>query len=174
MDKINCFFAYSSSTEIGNTIDNAIKLINKNIPEVNILSWKKIQVSGKIISDQVIKQIDEAQLFICDLTDMNKNVLFELGYAIAKNKRIWIVLDTNLGLFDEYDKKLSMLTTVAYVKYENANDLFKKFRQDAPYNDLNATIYQQIENVLLQAEQRQQNSILFYLKSPFSTDASLT
>ena len=41
-------------------------------------------VDGRVIIGQVLEQIDAAEMCIFDLTKQSENVLFEIGYAIAK------------------------------------------------------------------------------------------
>ena len=108
--------------------------------------------------------------FICDLTSLNRNVLFELGYAIAKNKRIWITLDTSLEAPVKNYRKLGLLSTIAYSGYQNSVDLTRNFFEEQPYQDLNSTIYKRIiENL----ESNDRKPFLFYLKSEIQTDASI-
>jgi hypothetical protein len=93
-DSVNCFFAYPANpVGISEVIEKSISKINEmGIDEVNVVGWRSLSVTGKVIISEVCKAIDASPLFICDLTNLNPNVLFELGYAIATNKRIWITL----------------------------------------------------------------------------------
>ena len=41
----------------------------------------------EIYNKNILKAIEQCDLFMCDLTYLNPNVLYELGYAIAKEKK---------------------------------------------------------------------------------------
>lgn len=87
-----CFFAYPSKPlSLGENIETAKEIINSS-EVIEIISWKDIHVTGKIVINEILDAINKADLFACDLTFPNPNVLFELGYAVARNKRIWITL----------------------------------------------------------------------------------
>ncbi|MDH4223102.1 MAG: hypothetical protein OEV55_06120, partial [candidate division Zixibacteria bacterium] len=149
--KPSCFVAYPSRPPaLAETIEEAISQI-KNSQEVNIDGWKSTSVSGKFIITAICKAIEEKDVFICDLTTLNHNVLFELGFAIAKNKRIWILLDPSKEKSKlDYDK-FKLLTTVGYSQYSNSREILNKFYEDQPYKDLESTIYKSaIESVIIQ------------------------
>ena len=87
------FFAYSSqpkSCEEANEL--AIEKINSQ-GNVIISSWKKLKINGSFIIDKVIDSISCADFFCADITGINDNVLFEIGYAIGLNKPIWLIFD---------------------------------------------------------------------------------
>ncbi len=88
----SAFFAYPSSPlSIAEIVKTANKEINKT-GHVSIKGWEECKVGGKVIIEEICKEIDLADIFCADLTGMNANVMFELGYAIARNRRIWLAL----------------------------------------------------------------------------------
>jgi len=75
--------------------------------------------SGKI-TEQIIQMIEKSDICICDLTNNNPNVIWELGYAYAKQKIIVLIAQSTDDLFFDikidraiiYDKdKLSISLT---------------------------------------------------------------
>ena len=96
--------------------------------------------------------------------------MFELGYAIARNRRIWPVLDTSITesrkLFDQF----KLLSTTSYAQYTNSDHICQAFLRDRPYLDLEKTVFtQSIEPTL----SKQGGEVLFYLKSQLDTNASI-
>ena len=90
-----CFFAYPSKpNSLSESIEIAIDEINSH-GYVHALSWKDLRISGKVVISAICNEIRKTDLFICDLTYLNPNVLFELGFAIANNKRIWVMLNNS-------------------------------------------------------------------------------
>lgn len=168
-NSIRGFFAYPSQpASIPEIVKSAVDKINKS-QECQIKTWQECAISGKVIIDVICREIDDADLFIADLTGGNPNVLFELGYAIGKRKRIWLLLDTSIEdsktLFDQ----LRILTTVGYSPYSNAQNIFDEFYREHPWNDLQDTIFaRSIEPALGGREEMR----LLYLKNQHETEAS--
>lgn len=124
------FFAYSSNPKTsGESIEEAIVKINsQNITEIT--SWKNLTVSGRLIIDEVVSAINSASYFCADLTGMSDNVLFELGYAIAKDKPIFLILDTSHTESRNRFRELDLLTTFGYSSYTNSNNIHKDFFEE--------------------------------------------
>jgi len=169
-ETVTGFFAYPSSpAHITETIHAAIKEIQQSAP-VTIKPWDQCKVGGKVIIQEICKEIDLAELFCADLTGMNANVMFELGFAIARNKRIWVVLDTSLeGEKNKFDQ-LRVLTTIGYASYCNSVDIKTKFLHDSPQFDLSSTIF---EKAIKPALSPARGEDLVYLKSRHDTEASI-
>ena len=167
---ISGFFAYPSKpASIPETIKRAVNEINK-AQDCHIKTWQECAITGKFIIDVICREIDNADLFIADLTWANPNVLFELGYAIGKRKRVWLLLDSSFteskNLFDQ----LRILTTVGYAPYSNSNDIIRQFYSEHPWLDLQETIFvRSIEPALQEHEENQ----LLYLKNQHETEASI-
>jgi hypothetical protein len=121
------FFAYSGQPKSsGDSIEEAIKIIN-DAGDVLLTSWKKFSINGRTIIEDVIKAIDNADYFCADLTGLSDNVIFELGYAISKNKSIFLVLDSSHTESIRKYNELSLLTTTGHKKYINSFDIVKSF-----------------------------------------------
>lgn len=159
------FFAYSGQPKsVGESIEEAIELINGS-DVASLKSWKSYTVNGKLVIDEVTKAIDEADYFCADLTGFSDNVIFELGYAIAKNKAIFLILDrSHIESIRRY-KELSSLTTTGYQKYVNSSNIVQAFTSF-------------ISDSTLQKKQKKRQvsgygNPLLFLKSQFDTPYSL-
>src|SRR4030042_5228367 len=131
--KRRCVVAYPSTpAALSETVEEAIKALRQG-QVVDIIGWKSTSVSGKFIITEICKAIDESEIFICELTDLNHNVLFELGYAIARNKRIWVILDPSIERSKSDYKKFKLLTTIGYTPYLNSREIVDAFYIDQPY-----------------------------------------
>lgn len=142
MDQCPAFFAYPSKPPaLGETIEEAIKQINKQCAiYVKISSWVKLKNTGKIVISEICREINNSLLFMCDISELNSNVMFELGFAIAKNKRIWLTVDNSIPLNIENIKKDDLISNIGYITYLNDEDIVKSFIQEAPYIDLQSTL----------------------------------
>ncbi|MCY4401330.1 MAG: hypothetical protein OXD54_02025 [Candidatus Poribacteria bacterium] len=164
------FFAYPSSRDsLNEAIQNAVPLLNKS-GLVNIKTWEECNPSGNFIIKSIRQAIDEAELFFADLTGLNHNVMFELGYAIAHNKRIWLIFDDTYTEAKKLFNQLMVLTTVGYTRCCNSDDIVKRFHKEKPYVDIKNTIFHsQIECNLEESK----SAYIFHLKREHEDQAAV-
>ena len=164
MKNKKAFYAYPShKKDLLEDIHEAVKTIN-NSKKIAITTWEDLAISGKNIISGILKSIDECDLFICDLTYLNFNVLYELGYAISKEKKIWITLNKSHTKATANYKTLRPLTTIGYAGYENSQELVNAFFSEAPY--------EQTESIDIKSDQAEVTKNLIYLKCEKNTTAS--
>ena len=165
------FFAYSSAPRsIPDTIAAAIQGINRS-QAAAIRSWEDLRVSGKFIISEICDAIDECDFFCADVTGINPNVMFELGYAIATGKRIWLIRDDSYAETKKEFEQLRLLTTVGFSKYLNSEQIIKSFFCEAPHASVEPTIFQRSVEPMLSPDSGAPS--ILYLKSRYDTEASV-
>lgn len=118
------FYAYAASPrEIGSTIEQSIKKLNVSHADLKVSSWKALDIVGHFISEQVLKGIDDADFLIADITVLNFNVTYEIGYAIGKKKRILLTKNNSLKEINPTIKDVGIFDTIGYQTYENSDQL---------------------------------------------------
>src|SRR5271155_1400437 len=164
------FFSYPSEPpSIGELVRTAITELNRT-GHVLAKGWEDCRVGGKVVIHEICDEIEEADIFCADLTGMNANVMFELGYAIAMNRRIWLGLDVTRVDSKAHFEQLRVLTTVGYTKYCNSRELLAGFYKDSPYSDLENTVFEQAIRPSLGPAVGEK---ILYLKSRHETEASI-
>jgi nucleoside 2-deoxyribosyltransferase len=105
------FFAYPSDpSDCGQAIESAIEMINSKNEDVDLKSWKHLQTGGNFIISAILNQIESSDFFCADITGINENVLFELGFAIGKRKPIFLIHDTTITeAFNRYKDSYYLL-----------------------------------------------------------------
>ena len=122
---MKCFWAYSNHPyNVKEDIDDAVRQINAG-GVISIRTWEIMSIHGKFIIDEILKEIDDCDVFLCELSNLNSNVLFELGYAIAHKKKIRIFINQSLQNVKENVKNLSLLSTIGFVDYVNSGQILK-------------------------------------------------
>lgn len=161
------FFAYSSiPTSCSDAIETAIKEINQS-SITSISSWKELNINGKLIVNEVLKQIDQSDFFCADLTGLNDNVLFELGYAIGKDKPLWLLLDTSHTDSMRRNRELGFFSTIGYDDYANSAQIVSSFYTRLPHENKGCL------NLLLErATIGEFSQPLLLLKNQFDTNFS--
>lgn len=164
------FFAYPSyPATISESIKNAAIEINKgNLIEIK--TWEDLSVTGRLIIRNILNEIDESDVFCVDLTGLNPNCMFELGYAITKNKKIWIILDNSLLKNDEIFKQSKFLTNIGYTEYVNSRQIIDGFYKDFSALVEGETLFEELISPNLQNSESEN---LFYLKSLIDTEPSV-
>lgn len=165
---VDAFFAYPANPPaLAETIRSAIERINS--PNVRITSWEQARIGGKAIIGEICNLINKSALILADVTGTNPNVMFELGYAVARNKRIWLVLDTSRAAAKRDYDQLRLLTGIGYRPYVNSRDIINGFYQDHPFDDLTQTVLETLIKPLLTPGLPAAGCL--YLKSRHETDA---
>lgn len=124
------FFAYSSTpTSVGATIEAAVANVSSR-SRLSIASWKQLEICGHLIADQVLERIDSCPCFIADITRLNFNVVYEIGFAIGRGKSIYLVRNEALNVEDIFLSELGIFDTLGYETYRNSEDLTKLLLED--------------------------------------------
>ena len=176
-NRVRGFYAFPNEpAHVGETIENSIgKLrtegeLSKN--NIRFHLWKDSSVSGRPLITSILKDVDERQIFACDLTYSNANVSFELGYAIAKFKRIFISLNPRISdSVKQYRNTLFSLLNMGYSEYENHEILAEALLREKPWCSLDQTM---LNESLHQKRPRDENPTLVYVKPPSGTDSVLS
>ena len=117
-------FLYPSSPEIiANTIEEAARRTKVISGQPNWLTWKDFETTGQIIFCQICKAQRFTGLVVADVTTLNFNLLFEIGYALGLGLPVLPIRDSNFAkdkkLFDE----LGLLDTLGYLDFQNSQML---------------------------------------------------
>ncbi|MDJ0773217.1 MAG: hypothetical protein QNJ49_07270 [Mastigocoleus sp. MO_167.B18] len=166
------FFAYSSNpihAEI--CVEKAIREINSH-RRTELLSWKSCSISGQIVIDNVTNKIDESDYFCADITGMSNNVLFELGYATAKKKDIFLILDKSIEFGLNIYRELTCLNTYAYHKYYNVQEIVDCFFSREPYIKREGRLQPKFSERIIRPSR--DRKALLYLKGQINTEFSRT
>ena len=169
--KPTAFYAYpSKSDHLTETIENAIRSINKR-DDIHIMSWRTIRIGGKIVINEILNRIRSADLFLCDLTGLNSNVLFELGFAIALRKRVWLTLDTTKARSKDRIEALDLLSNLGYRAHTNSDDIASQFLKDRPFDDLDAHALREHETWISGITGSSASNDVFYVPSSVDSTA---
>lgn len=145
------FFAYPARpAQIIATIRTSIEEVKRFHAVADLVGWEELDIAGRFISSEVLRGIDQAEFLIADITTLNFNVTYEVGYAIGRGKRVVIVRNEAFGkIEDEKIRKLGIYDTLGFKNYQNSielSNLIKSVRDAEPLRrevqiDRNQPIY---------------------------------
>jgi hypothetical protein len=90
-------------------------------------TWQDMFPAGRILIDSITEQIDAADAVVAEISTMSPNVLFEAGYALAKNKHLYFAIDETLTAATRLWNDVGLFATTGRVGYHgNGEDLAKE------------------------------------------------
>lgn len=103
--KASVFFAYASRPascgEAMSTAATGLRTLGHRA-----VTWQQLHPGGRVVIDVITKANDKCDVVVAEISSMNRNVLFEAGYALAKNKGLLFAIDESL----ESARRLSAAT----------------------------------------------------------------
>src|SRR5689334_14863208 len=86
---VPAFFAYPSwPTLLTETVEQAVANLRDKSGITTVQSWRETDIAGRFVAEQVLNKITEVSALIADITQLNFNVAYEVGFALAKDKRV--------------------------------------------------------------------------------------
>lgn len=85
--------------------------------------WVFNDVAGGALISPILGKIDKSPFVIADITYLNLNVVYEIGFAIGRNKRAFLVRHKHTEGDKQLVKAVGIFDTLGYHEYETFNDL---------------------------------------------------
>jgi hypothetical protein len=158
-------FASEPST-LADTIRSAAGRIG-NMGGINVQTWEDLRIGGTLLIDQIETAIKKAKVSIFDMTHLNENVLFEVGYAIGSGKIIWPLRDYSDRSRQADWNSLEIFSPVGQIRFTNSDEILAQFISERP--DLRGESL--FENTLGPQLSPGRSPSLFYMTEVYQTDA---
>ena len=116
---------------LADTIRTASNAIGK-ISGVDLRTWEDLRIGGTLLVDQVEKAIRRADLAIFDLTQLNENVLYEVGFAIGANRIIWPLRDFSDESRASDWRAINLFEAVGQIRFTESDQIVSEFHSERP------------------------------------------
>src|SRR5690606_16053082 len=124
MPRFTGFVAYPSKPiDIASPIQGALTALRSDPSGPSLRSWEENDIAGRFIVTPILSQIDEADVLVADITCLNFNVIFEIGYPIGRRKRAYLIRNSALVGSDELVRQVGIFDTLGYRTYSNSSEL---------------------------------------------------
>jgi len=124
--EIHGFIAYPSTPkEIGESVRAACQEIRRQHPSLKLQPWEANDIAGYCLRDPILAQISAAKLLIADVTRLNFNVAYEIGYAVGLRKRVFLVRNKSITSDERLVREVGLFDTMGYVDYSNSTHLVR-------------------------------------------------
>lgn len=118
------FFAYPGRPElISSTIEAAVSSLKERSKTVDWFTWRDMNPGGQILLCSICEAIRTSTAVVADVTNLNHNVMFELGFAIGMGLPVVPLRDTTLAADDRTFRQLGVLDTLGYIEFTNSTVL---------------------------------------------------
>ena len=133
IESLDMFFAYASEPQRRvDAIRGAIERIQDgSVLGYKIMDWTDLPIEGRVIFCTICEAIRNARCVATDVTGLNFNVLFELGFAIGAGKAIWPLVESSEE--NRQYKTFDTLTTVGHSRYTNSKSIATKISKKKPW-----------------------------------------
>lgn len=137
IDKQKAFFAYPArSDDLVQTIHNAIEKTNSVQNTITLAPWQANDVTGIAITTPIFEHIAASIYVAADITYLNENVSFEIGYAIGSGKRCLLLRNNSIGGDRDLAAKVGIFDTLGYEEYSNSEELAQKLAMRKTFTPL--------------------------------------
>lgn len=128
--KTSGFYAYTDhGMLVGTTIESGVADFNQRASDAHVTTWKEMDIAGKFIASQVLTSIATADFLVADVSKLNFNVTFEVGYAIGRGKPVML---TRMGAMGPVGgggvDDVGIFDTIGYQTYNNRDDIRHLFQ----------------------------------------------
>jgi hypothetical protein len=116
------FVAYPShDANVLALLREAVSRANAKTPAIRYEPWEFNDIAGEPLISPILNRIDESDFVVADITFLNANVVYEIGYSIAKRKRVFLIRHRNTAGDRELARHIGIFDTLGYFEYEDAH-----------------------------------------------------
>lgn len=118
------FVAYSSRDKsVADAVLQGVRKANALSLPIRYEPWEFNDIAGIPLISPIISKIEDSSFIVADITYLNPNVVYEIGYAIGKNKRVFLIRNSSLDGDKNLAKSVGIFDTLGYIDYMNADDV---------------------------------------------------
>jgi hypothetical protein len=145
------FFLYASEpSAVALTIEAAVQAHNNSGSPATWKTWKALPIAGQMIFCEVCKAMRFSKTLVADVTTLNFNLMFEIGFGIGLGQPVIPIRDTTYAAAESDFAALGMIDTLGYLDFVNSSELrtmISDLGEPQPLNpisrpvDLDAPVY---------------------------------
>ncbi|MEY9323480.1 P-loop ATPase, Sll1717 family [Sinorhizobium fredii] len=118
------FVAYSSGdSTLADLIFEAVRRANSKPLPFQYEPWPFNDVPGTPLISPILEKIDESPFVVGDITYLNLNVIYEVGFAIGRGKRVFLIRHKQTAGDKALANSAGIFDTLGYHEYSGVEDL---------------------------------------------------
>lgn len=121
------FVAYPSrDLQLLGIMRSAIQKANVAHGPVQFDSWEFNDIPGTPLISPILEKIDDSSFIVADITFLNPNVVYEVGFAIGKGKRVFLTRHRHSAGDRDMAGRVGIFDTLGYFEYDDADVLAQR------------------------------------------------
>lgn len=114
------FVAYPSRDQaLLKTLRDGISKANAKNQAIRFEPWEFNDIPGIPLISPILERISESNFVVADITYLNMNVVYEIGFAIGNKKRVFLIRNKAIDGDKEIARRVGIFDTLGYFEYEN-------------------------------------------------------
>jgi len=127
------FFAYPSTPEpIAVAIESCVERLAARRSPYNWRTWKSLDIPGQTIFCEICRNLRLSALVVADVTTLNFNLMFEIGYTMGLGLPVVPIRDTNFAADKRAFEEVGLLDTLGYIDFTNSDQLAARLLEAVP------------------------------------------
>lgn len=130
------FLYPSEPTQIAETIEVAARKLRDKDPDKKWLTWKDFATTGQVIFCAICKSCRFADHIIADVTTLNFNLMFEIGFSLGLGLPVIPIRDTTFDRDKRVFDQLGLLDVIGFLDFQNADGLAESLLSRLPISPI--------------------------------------
>ena len=120
------FVAYPLNVhEVREAILATVGRVRNLQPGLKLHPWEANDVPGRCLVDPILEEISSAAFVVADVSRLNFNVVYEVGFSIGKQKRVILLRNRAIKRDERLARETGIFDTIGYQDYANSEELAK-------------------------------------------------
>lgn len=119
------FVAYSSrDSTLAHTVFEGVGKANRKLRgQLRYEPWSFNDIAGNPLISPIVDGIDGSEFVVADITYLNPNVVYEIGYAIGKSKRVFLICHSGIEGDSKIARDAGIFDTLGYESFSDDEGL---------------------------------------------------
>lgn len=118
------FVAYTArDAGLARIVETGVAKANALTKNVRYTPWVMNDVAGYPLTSPILEGIDSSSYIVADVTYLNPNVVYEIGFAIGKEKRVFLVRNKGMPGDRKIAEVAGIFDTLGYEEYDDDDAL---------------------------------------------------
>ena len=85
--------------------------------------WEFNDIAGRQLISPIVEKIDTSPFVVADVTYLNLNVVYEIGFAIGRKKKVHLIRSSAVEGDRALARSVGVFDTLGYLSYASENDI---------------------------------------------------
>src|ERR1039458_5479317 len=118
------FVAYTArDSSLATIISAGVAKANALTRRIRCTPWEMNDVAGHPLTSPILEGIDSSEYIVADITYLNPNVVYEIGFAIGKQKRAFLIRRRGIDGDKKVAQAAGIFDTLGYEEYDDDEEL---------------------------------------------------